>query len=79
MVLLLAIPILIQVYFNSSLTYLLMRLFRVRHSVAMPGALMTCRMSKVMWNARKRCLSIPPCSASAANSNVGADGGGVRG
>lgn len=38
-VLLLAIPILIQVYFNSSLTYLLMRLFQVRHSIATPGAL----------------------------------------
>ena len=38
-VLLLAIPILIQVYFNSSLTYMLMRLFKVRHSVATPGAL----------------------------------------
>ena len=38
-VLLLAIPILIQVYFNSSLTYLLMRWFRVRHDVATPGAL----------------------------------------
>jgi ACR3 family arsenite transporter len=38
-VVLLAIPILIQVYFNSSLTYALMRLFKVRHSVATPGAL----------------------------------------
>ena len=38
-VLLLAVPILIQVYFNSSLTYLLMRLFKVRHNVATPGAL----------------------------------------
>jgi ACR3 family arsenite transporter len=38
-VLLLAIPILIQVYFNSSLTYLLMRWFKVRHNVATPGAL----------------------------------------
>ena len=38
-VLLLAIPISIQVYFNSALTYLLMRLFGVRHSVATPGAL----------------------------------------
>jgi ACR3 family arsenite transporter len=38
-VLLLAIPILIQVYFNSSLTYLLMHWFRVRHNVATPGAL----------------------------------------
>jgi len=36
---LIAIPILIQVYFNSSLTYGLMRLFRVRHAVAAPGAL----------------------------------------
>ena len=38
-VLLLAIPILLQVYFNSTLTYGLMRLFRVRHNVATPGAL----------------------------------------
>ncbi|MGA2243909.1 MAG: ACR3 family arsenite efflux transporter [Verrucomicrobiota bacterium] len=38
-VILLAIPILIQVYFNSSLTYLLMRRFRVPHNVASPGAL----------------------------------------
>ena len=32
-------PILIQVYFNSSLTYLLMRWFKVPHNVASPGAL----------------------------------------
>jgi ACR3 family arsenite transporter len=38
-VILIAIPILIQVYFNSSLVYGLMRLFRVRFSVAAPGAL----------------------------------------
>jgi ACR3 family arsenite transporter len=38
-VLLIAIPILIQVYFNSSLTYGLMWLLRVRHAVAAPGAL----------------------------------------
>jgi ACR3 family arsenite transporter len=38
-VILLAIPILIQVYFNSGLTYLLMRRFRVPHNVASPGAL----------------------------------------
>ncbi|MFZ4774007.1 MAG: ACR3 family arsenite efflux transporter [Terrimicrobiaceae bacterium] len=38
-VLLLAIPILLQVYFNSGLTYGLMRLFKVRHNVATPGAL----------------------------------------
>jgi ACR3 family arsenite transporter len=38
-VILIAIPILIQVYFNSSLTYLLMRLFQVPHNVASPGAL----------------------------------------
>ena len=38
-VILIAIPILIQVYFNSSLTYLLMRLFKVQHNVAAPGAL----------------------------------------
>ncbi len=36
---LLAVPILIQVYFNASLTYLLMRRFHVRHDVATPGAL----------------------------------------
>ena len=38
-VLLLAIPIIIQVYFNSSLTYLLMRWLKVPHNIAAPGAL----------------------------------------
>ena len=38
-VILIAIPILLQVYFNSGLTYGLMRFFRVPHSVAAPGAL----------------------------------------
>lgn len=36
---LIAVPILLQVYFNSSLTYGLMRLLKVRHAVAAPGAL----------------------------------------
>ncbi len=38
-VVLIAVPILIQVYFNSSLTYGLMRLFGVEYAVAAPGAL----------------------------------------
>jgi len=38
-VLLIAVPIVIQVYFNSGLTYLLMRRLRVEHNVASPGAL----------------------------------------
>ena len=38
-VLLIAVPIVIQVYFNSGLTYLLMRRLRVPHNVAAPGAL----------------------------------------
>jgi len=38
-VLLIAVPILIQVYFNSGLTYLLMKWFQVPHNVAAPGAL----------------------------------------
>lgn len=38
-VVLIAVPILVQVYFNSGLTYLLMRWFRVPHNVASPGAL----------------------------------------
>lgn len=38
-VVLLAIPILIQVYFNSGLAYGLMHLFKVPYSVAAPGAL----------------------------------------
>src|SRR5690242_13147163 len=38
-VLLIAVPIILQVYFNSGLTYLLMRWFRVEHNVAAPGAL----------------------------------------
>jgi ACR3 family arsenite transporter len=36
---LIAVPILLQVYFNSGLTYGLMRLFRVPCAVAAPGAL----------------------------------------
>jgi ACR3 family arsenite transporter len=38
-VLLIAVPILVQVYFNASLTYGLMRLARVEYAVAAPGAL----------------------------------------
>ncbi|MBN8705658.1 MAG: ACR3 family arsenite efflux transporter [Bacteroidetes bacterium] len=38
-VVLIAIPILIQVYFNSSLTYLLMRALKVEYAIAAPGAL----------------------------------------
>jgi ACR3 family arsenite transporter len=38
-VLLLAVPITLQVYFNSGLTYLLMRRFRVPQNIAAPGAL----------------------------------------
>ena len=38
-VLLIAVPILIQVYFNSSLAYGLMKLFNVEFAVAAPGAL----------------------------------------
>jgi arsenite transporter len=38
-VVLIAVPIVIQVYFNSGLTYLLMRRFGVAHEVASPGAL----------------------------------------
>jgi ACR3 family arsenite transporter len=36
---LIAVPILIQVYFNSALTYGLMRAFKVEYAVAAPGAL----------------------------------------
>jgi ACR3 family arsenite transporter len=38
-VVLIAVPIIVQVYFNSSLVYGLMKLFRVEHAVAAPGAL----------------------------------------
>ena len=38
-VILIAVPITLQVYLNSSLAYGLMRLFKVEHSVAAPGAL----------------------------------------
>jgi ACR3 family arsenite transporter len=38
-VLLIAVPIIIQVYFNSGIVYLLMRVLRVKHNVAAPGAL----------------------------------------
>ncbi len=38
-VLLIAVPIIIQVYFNAGLTYTLMRWLKVPHNVASPGAL----------------------------------------
>ena len=38
-VLLIAVPLTLQVYFNSSLTYVLMRWLEVPHNVAAPGAL----------------------------------------
>ena len=38
-ILLIAVPILIQVYFTSSLAYGLMRVFKVEYAVAAPGAL----------------------------------------
>ncbi|MBI2942849.1 MAG: ACR3 family arsenite efflux transporter [Candidatus Wallbacteria bacterium] len=38
-VVLIAVPILLQVYFNSALAYYLMKLFRLPHSIAAPGAL----------------------------------------
>ena len=38
-VLLIAIPILLQVYFNAGLTYALMRWFKIPYAVAAPGAL----------------------------------------
>jgi ACR3 family arsenite transporter len=38
-VLLIAVPIVIQVYFNSGLTYLLMRRLRIEHNIAAPGSL----------------------------------------
>jgi ACR3 family arsenite transporter len=38
-VVLIAIPLLIQVYFNSGLTYGLMKWLKVPHNVAAPGAL----------------------------------------
>jgi ACR3 family arsenite transporter len=38
-VLLIAVPIIIQVYLNSGLAYGLMKLFKVEYSVAAPGAL----------------------------------------
>jgi ACR3 family arsenite transporter len=38
-VLLIAVPILLQVYFNSSLAYSLMKILKVPYSVAAPGAL----------------------------------------
>jgi ACR3 family arsenite transporter len=38
-VVLIAIPITVQVYFNSALAYKLMHFFKVHHSIAAPGAL----------------------------------------
>jgi ACR3 family arsenite transporter len=38
-VILLAVPIILQVYFNSGLAYTVMRMFKVEHNIATPGAL----------------------------------------
>jgi ACR3 family arsenite transporter len=38
-IILIAIPILIQVYFNSTLAYSLAKYFKVPHNIAAPGAL----------------------------------------
>jgi len=38
-VLLISVPLLIQVYFNSALAYGLMKIFKVPHNIAAPGAL----------------------------------------
>ena len=38
-VILIAVPIIIQVYFNAGLAYLLMHWLKVEHNVAAPGAL----------------------------------------
>jgi ACR3 family arsenite transporter len=38
-VLLIAVPITLQVYFNAGITYMLMKWLKVEHSVAAPGAL----------------------------------------
>jgi ACR3 family arsenite transporter len=38
-VLLIAVPITLQVYFNASITYFLMKWLKVEHSIAAPGAL----------------------------------------
>lgn len=52
-----AIPIIIQVYFNSSLTYGLMRLFRVPYNVAAPGAPSVPLISS-SWRSLRRLLSM---------------------
>jgi len=58
-VLLIAVPILIQVYFNSTLTYGLMKLFGVAHQIAAPGALIgASNFFELGWRRRSR-SSVP--------------------
>ena len=60
-VLLIAVPILIQVYFNSSLTYGLMKLLGVPYSVAAPGALIGASIfSRLPSPPRLRCSGRAP-------------------
>jgi ACR3 family arsenite efflux pump ArsB len=61
-VLLIAVPILIQVYFNSGLAYLLMRAFKVPHNVASPGALIGASNSS-SWPSRWPSRSSVPAPA----------------
>lgn len=56
---LIAVPILIQVYFNAALAYGLMRWLRVEHVVAAPGALIgASNFLNWRWPLRSRCLAL---------------------
>ncbi len=72
---LIAVPILIQVYFNSGLTYLLMRWFKVPHDVASPGALIGASNFFELAVAMAITLFGPTSGAALATRGRGARGG----
>ena len=58
---LIAVPITIQVYFNASLVYGLMRLFKVEYAIAAPGALIgASNFFKLAVPLPLRCLDLNP-------------------
>jgi hypothetical protein len=76
-VLLIAVPITLQVYFNASLVYGLMKLLKVEHSVAAPGALIGASNFFELAVATAIAL-FGPQSGAALATVVGCAGGPVR-
>jgi hypothetical protein len=76
-VILIAVPITLQVYLNSSLAYGLMRFFKVEHTVAAPGALIGASNFLRACGRDGDCSIRPPIRSGTGNRG-GRIGGGSR-